>query len=260
MSAPDERQRSMAFSSSSEPRFWWHRLPGNGYVPPIYASLTDEEWKLIECWYADTSRQDLIGECAVPMMSLLQGFIMGSNVRRIVQLGTHSGYSALLLGFCLRRSHARHGLISFELGEALCAYTRTWLARAGLSDFVQIRHQSSLDPSSTSVAREYLGGAPALVFVDSSHEYGSTLAELDSWYGELAPGGLIVLHDASEFAASFDVTREGGVKRALREWRALHPGVETFYLNSDVRAIDSPEMIYQDFCGAGLIQKPLREG
>ena len=155
---------------------------------------------------------------------------------------------------------APRGLLTLDIDAQMCAVAQRWIERAGLQDFVRMAEGDSRAVASAEAAREYLGGAPALVFVDSSHEYGSTLAELDSWYGELAPGGLIVLHDASEFAASFDVTREGGVQRALREWRALHPGVETFYLNSDVRAIDSPEMIYQDFCGAGLIQKPLREG
>ena len=54
-----------------------------------------------------------------------------------------------------------------------------------------------------------------MVFIDSSHEYWNTRAELDAWYPALAPGGLIVLHDSSEFAAGFDVTAKGGVRRAL---------------------------------------------
>ena len=96
-----------------------------------------------------------------------------------------------------------------------------------------------------------------MVFIDSSHEYWNTRAELDAWYPALAPGGLIVLHDSSEFAASFDVTAKGGVRRALREWRRLHPEVESISLNHNVRAMETSEMIYKDFCGVGLIQKPL---
>lgn len=253
MNAP----RSRAFSSSTEPRLWWHRLPGNDYVPPIYAALTADEWNVIEEWYAETTRENLVGECAVPLMSLLQSFVLGSNIRRIVQLGTHAGYSALLLGFFLRGANARAGLISFEIGEALCAYTRGWLERAGLAEFVWIEHRSSLDPAAAEVAREYLRGGPQLVFVDSSHEYRSTLAELDVWYAALAPGGLLVLHDSSEFAASFDATGEGGVRRAIHEWRRAHPEIELFSLNRDVRAMDEPKMVYPDFCGATLIQKPL---
>ena len=100
-------------------------------------------------------------------------------------------------------------------------------------------------------------GAPELIFIDSSHEYAGTLAELDLWYPELAPGGFIVLHDSSEFAASFDATKQGGVRRALHEWRQAHPEAETFSMNHNVRAQETPGMIYQDFCGAGLIQKPV---
>ncbi len=106
MNAIEDQQRSLAFASSSEPRFWWHRLPGSNYVPPIYGNLTDEEWQIMRDWFAETSRRGLIGECAVPIMSLLQGFVLGNGVRRIVQLGTHSGYSTLLLGFFLRQMKA----------------------------------------------------------------------------------------------------------------------------------------------------------
>ena len=257
MAAPEPQPRSLGFSSSSEPRFWWHRLPRSDYVPPIYANLNEQEWQFLQDWYAETSRKDLLGECAVPIMSLLHGLVMGSSIRRIVQLGTHAGYSTLLLGFFLRQMNAKRGLCTFEIGEPLCLYTRGWLQRAGLTDFVQVEFGSSLDSASPNIAQEYLGGAPEMVFIDSSHEYGNTRAELDAWYPELAPGGLIVLHDSSEFAAGFDVTAKGGVWRALREWRRSHPEVESFSLNHDVRAIETPEMIYKDFCGAGLIQKPL---
>jgi predicted O-methyltransferase YrrM len=190
-------------------------------------------------------------------MSLLQGFVLGSGMRRIVQLGTHSGYSTLLLGFFLRRMKAEHGLCTFEIGESLCRFTRGWLEKAGLEAFVHVELRSSLDPQSIASARAYLGGAPELIFLDSSHEYGSTLAELESWYPELAAGGLLILHDSSEFAESFDVTGKGGVARALREWRQAHPGIETFSLNHNVRAMETPHMVYQDFCGVGLIQKPV---
>ena len=249
--------RSRAFTSSPEPRFWWHRLPGNDYVPPIYASLNDAEWELLAAWYAETSRENLIGECAVPIMSLLHGLITGNGIRRIVQLGTFSGYSTLLLGFFLRQMRAERGLCTFEIGESLCAYTRGWLERAGLGAFVRVEFRSSVDLSATALAREYLGAAPELIFIDSSHECASTRAELDLWYPALAAGGFIVLHDSSAFAAGFDATKQGGVHRALREWREAHPEAETFSMNHNVRAQETPELTYQDFCGAGLIQKPV---
>ncbi len=257
MSGSEKARRSLVLSDSREPRFWWHRLPRSNYVPPIFASLSDEEWQLMEDWFAETTRQNLIGECVVPIMSFLHGMVMGSGIQRIVQLGTHAGYSSLLLGFYLRQMHAQHGLFSFEIDEPLCRFAKEWLERAGLAEVVRVELRSSLDPASPGLARDYLEGAPELVFLDSSHEYRQTLQEIDAWYPALAAGGLVVLHDTSKFAASFDVTGEGGVQRALQEWRESHPEVEVISLNHNVPAMETPGMVYQDFCGLGLIQKPV---
>jgi cephalosporin hydroxylase len=133
---------------------------------------------------------------------------------------------------------------------------RRWIARAGLEDFVEIAEGSSLDDRSIVSARKYLNGAPELIVLDSSHEYQSTVTELDLWYAALAPGGLLVLHDVSEFAADFDITRDGGVRRAFAEWRKIHPEVETFSLNGESRSMEGPRPLYKDACGVGLIHKP----
>jgi len=253
---PGDPLRSRAWKENPHPRYWWHRLPGNDFVPAIYAELSEEEWNVLQEWYAETDRNGPIGECAVPLMSLLHGFVTGNRLARIVQLGTCAGYSALLLGWMLRRMKAARGLFSLDLDPAMCALAGRWIERAGVSDFVEIAEGSSLDAGSIAAARTYLGGDPQLIILDSSHEYRSTLAELDLWYPVLAPGGLFVLHDVSEFAAGFDVTGEGGVRRAFAEWRKAHPEVETLSLNSAARSMDSPRPAYQDACGVGVIHKP----
>ena len=80
--------------------------------------------------------------------------------------------------------------------------------------------------------------------------------ELDLWYPFLAPGGLICLHDTSRFAEDFDVTHDGGVRRAFREWRAAHPEVEAILLNGESRTMEGTRPLYKDACGVGLIHKP----
>ena len=248
--------RSRAWKDDPHPRYWWHRLPGNDYVPPIYSDLRDDEWSVLRDWYAETDRNGPIGECAVPLISLLQGLVMGNRVARIAQLGTCAGYSALLVGWMVRRMKAQRGLFSLDLDPAMCELARGWIARGQLEDFVEIAEGTSLDVSSIDAARKYLGGDPELIIVDSSHEYQSTVAELDLWYPALAPGGILVLHDVSEFAAGFDVTHEGGVRRAFSEWRKKHPDVETFSLNSSSRSMEEARPLYKDACGVGLIHKP----
>ena len=226
------------------------------FVPPIYASLADDEWLIVEDWYSQTARSNQIGEAAVPLMSLLHGLVMGNRAARIVQLGTHAGYSALLLGFMLRQMNAVRGLFTLDIDQEFCAIARGWIARADLLEFVEVAEGNSLDPRSATRAHAHLDGTPELIILDSSHEYGATLQELDLWYGELAAGGLLVVHDVSRFAQSFDVTQSGGVRRAFDEWRTANPSAETFLLNGEARSMDLPRPFYKDACGVGLIHKP----
>jgi predicted O-methyltransferase YrrM len=254
---PDDSLRSRAWRQKPGPRYWWHHLPGTDYVPPIYSELSEAEWITLHEWYEATDQNGPIGECAVPLISILQGLVMGSRASRIVQLGTCAGYSALLLGWMLRRMKVQQGLFSLDLDPASCEMSRRWIARGGLQDLVEIAERNSLDPQSPLAAKDYLGGDPELIVIDSSHEYQATLAELDLWYGALAPGGLLVLHDVSRFAAEFDATHQGGVGRAFTEWREAHPQVETFCLNGDARTMELPRPLYKDACGVGLIYKVL---
>jgi predicted O-methyltransferase YrrM len=248
--------RSRAWKDNPHRRYWWHRLPGTDYVPAIYSDLTEDEWTVLRDWYDGTDRNGPIGECAVPLISLLHGLVLGNRIARIAQLGTCAGYSALLVGWMLRRMDVRCGLFSLDIDPAMCALARRWIVCAELQEFVEIAEGNSLDSVSVDSARRYLRGDPELIIVDSSHEYRSTVAELDLWYSALARGGLIVLHDVSEFAASFDVTGEGGVRRAFGEWRKNHPEAETFSLNSDSRSMEAARPLYKDACGLGLIHKP----
>src|SRR5256885_11596437 len=140
---------------------------------------------------------------------------------------------------------APRGLFTWDRDPAMCELSRRWIIRAGLEDFVEIAEGTSLDDRSIASARKYLNGAPELIVLDSSHEYESTLAELDLWYAALAPGGLLVLHDVSQFAGGFDVTGEGGVRRAFTEWRPIHPDAETLSLHSDSRSMAAATPLYQ---------------
>lgn len=250
-------ERTRNWREKQAPRYWWHRLPAMHFTPPIYSDLSDDEWEIIQAWYNDTDANGHIGECAVPLISLLQALLLGNGARRIVQLGTCSGYSALLLGFMLRRMDARQGLLTLDIGAELTRYTRDWLERAGLLEFVEATELSSLDPAAPQRARDYLGGKPELVIIDSSHEYGATLRELEIWFAAVEHGGVIMLHDVSDFATSFDVTKKGGVQRAVDEWRRTHPEVEVMCLNRNARSMELPRPFYKDACGVGLIQKPL---
>ena len=256
MALPDDAERSRGWTRAEAPRYWWHRLPGMDFVPPVYSALAPEEWEIVRQWYQETDRSGVIGECAVPLVSLLQGLVMGNRITRMVQLGTCAGYTALLLGFMLRRMQATDGLFTLDINPELCALTQRWLERAGLTNLVTVRQGNSLDSQSLAAAEEFFPGEPELILLDSSHEYLATARELELWYPALQEGGLFLLHDVSMFAAGFDLTAQGGVRRAFAEWRRNHPESEAICLNGESWTMDLPRPLYKDACGLGLIHKP----
>jgi predicted O-methyltransferase YrrM len=256
MASSNNQERSRQWRDNPAPRYWWHRLRGFDFEPSIYSDLSEAEWQIVRQWYEETDQSNLIGECAVPLVSLLQGLVLGNRITRIVQLGTCSGYSSLLLGFMLRRMNASRGLFTLEIDLELCAFTQRWLERAGLTNYVTVVRGNSLDPHSIAAARDHFPDEPEMILLDSSHEYDATIRELDLWYPLLQRGGLFLLHDTSIFAADFDVTRQGGVHRAFNEWRRRNPDAEAICLNGQSRTMDLPRPAYKDACGLGIIHKP----
>ncbi|KVN96277.1 hypothetical protein WJ69_02845 [Burkholderia ubonensis] len=251
----DAFAKSRKFGERAHNRYWWHRTGCTDYVPLIYDFLAPDEWALLQEWFDDTEKlYESTGEANVPPLSLLFGLISGNGLSRIVQCGHYVGYSTLLISFLLRHMGVQHGLYSIDIDRQVTAYTRNWLRRAGLTRQATLAIADSADAGQAEKAEAYLGGAPQLVFIDSSHQYAHTLRELDLWYGRLTRGGLILLHDTSLYAASLDGSKEGGVKRAVDEWCARNE-VTVLSLNGFVEGGHAGAYPYRDGCGLSIIQK-----
>jgi predicted O-methyltransferase YrrM len=249
--------RGTDFGDRSHDRYWWHqRLK---YEPPLYTCLTADEWAHLEAWYQETEQKSYIGEAAVPLMSVAQGFVMGSGMRNWVQLGVYAGYSMLLGGFMMRRMGFRNALFGIDIDESMVAYTRDWIERCGLTGYAHVACADSAAPEMPAAATSYFGSAPRVVLIDSSHQYAHTLLELDLWSRAVAPGGVLLLHDTSLFAAQYDSTKQGGVHRAFAEWSARNPTYPAININGLRTDFDplSPDPVYCDGCGVGIIQRPM---
>jgi hypothetical protein len=247
--------RSGEFSGREHNRYWWHKTDRTQYVPLIYDFLDGDEWNLMYEWFEDSGSQyESTGEANIPPLSLLFGLISGNGINRIVQCGHYVGYSTLLLGFLLRRMGCSRALYSIDIDKEVTAYTNKWVKRADLARQVKLAVSDSSAPAQLASATAYLQGSPQLVFIDSSHEYGHTLKELDQWYGALEKGGFIVLHDTSIFAASLDRLGNGGVGRAVQEWCASHD-CEVLTINGFVDGGFPGQFPYLDGCGLSIIQK-----
>jgi len=248
--------RSVKFKHLSHNRYWWHRVQAANYNPIPYSILDDAEWGVMEAWFTDTEQKfESTGEANVPPLSLLMGLISGNAISRVVQCGHYVGYSTLLLGFLFRKMGKKQALFSIDNDASVTEYTAQWLSLAGLDDHASLSVADSADPEGPKRAWEYFGRQlPQLVFIDSSHQYEHTLKELDLWYDQLPQGGLLVLHDTSRFAATFDTTGKGGVFRAVSEWCALR-GIASLMLNSFVAGGSPGDYPYLDGCGLTIIQK-----
>ncbi len=188
-------------------------------------------------------------------MTFLMGLIMGNNMSRIVQCGHYIGFSTLILGFMLRHMGHNHGLFSVDFNSQVTEYTARWVERTGLGEYVHLEVRDSADPPLPAQAIAYLGGQPHLVFIDSSHEYAHTLRELDLWFHEIQPGGFALMHDVSEFAISFDGTKDAGVKGAVQHWSKSN-NVQAIMINDFAGPSHfGDRTVYKDACGLGLLQR-----
>lgn len=247
--------RTAEFKTRPGNRYWWFHQQEHSYDPPLFSFLTDEEWDVLCRWYDETDRSNAAGEANVPALSMLQAIVMGNDVRNLVQLGHYEGFSTLLLGFMFRRMGRRHALFSIDIDAEVSAFTRRWVEEAGLADYIHVAVGSSTDPRFPPECRDYFDLGIQMIFIDSSHSYAHTIKELDLWYDNVEPFGLIALHDASRFAAKFDTSKTGGVIQALEDWTKRR-NVPGFALNGEAfEGIRAEEIVYMDACGFGIIQR-----
>jgi predicted O-methyltransferase YrrM len=250
--------RSIEFSGKSHGRYWWFLSTQARYVPPIFQFLTDDEWEVMNSWYCASEREYPLGtgECNVPAMCLIMGLVMGNNLSRVVQCGHFVGFSTLLLGLMAKHMQHKHAVFSIDINPDVTNFTAKWTRAAGLDEFVRLHVGDSADAKASQSARDYLGGSPQLIFIDSSHACAHTMSELSLWYPLIQPGGFVVLHDVSEYAVAFDAEGGCGVRAAIREWsdrNGLHPLLINDFC-TDRHYGD--RLVYKDACGLGIMQKP----
>lgn len=139
-----------------------------------------------------------------------------AGARRILEIGTLGGYSAIWLG---RALPADGTLISLELDEHHAATARRNLAAAGLAATVEVRVGPAL---ATLTAMEQAGEAPFdLAFIDADKD--GYVAYLQKAVALVRDGGLI-LADNTLRPEMLDPAADGGAKR-YNAAVAAHPAL-----------------------------------
>jgi predicted O-methyltransferase YrrM len=243
----------LAESATSSDTEWFRQ---HAYDPPFLKAISEEDGSLMCEWHVATrERHPNSGSSGGEMMTMPISMIMSSEIRRAVQCGDYVGFSTLLLGMIGHYLDRTRVLYTVEIDPGPSEHTRGWVERSGLSHLVHVAVHDSSDPVCVAEAHEFLGSAPDLVCIDSTHQYDHTRAELAQRWNELLPGGLLVLDDASGWAASYDRTDKGGSHRAATEFSRLYaPNSASF--NAALCPESQASLVYSDVDRFGLYQKP----
>jgi predicted O-methyltransferase YrrM len=189
--------------------------------------------------------------CGVTDISSLSLLAMLTRVRqpiRFLQLGTHYGYTALVLSDIMKHNIHRGRLYTVELRAECHVVARQHAARAGLGDSIEFIDGASTDEHVIQTVRD--NGPYDMIYIDSSHSYGETLKELEHYIENpaiVSDSTLVFFHDASEFARQYDATGEGGVRAALDEWHEKH--------RRDFRVHIFEPPSWPNACGFGMLSR-----
>jgi|SRR5579884_2178453 len=139
---------------------------------------------------------------------LLQVLLTAISARRVLEVGTLGGYSAI----CMARVLPPGGqLLSIEIDERHAAFARRYIDRAGLSDRAQVRVGRALDILPSLDGERY-----DVMFLDADKE---PLPTYFQWALRLVrPGGLIIGDNALWGGRVYESADSDDSARGIREF------------------------------------------
>jgi predicted O-methyltransferase YrrM len=116
---------------------------------------------------------------------LLYDLIIENNYKKVVEVGTSNGYSALWMGFALQKTGGK--LITIEINEERALEARENIKNAGLENTIEVRINDAIDEIPN------ISGNVDFVFLDADKsQYISYYVSLKN---KLNPGGAFAAHN-----------------------------------------------------------------
>ncbi len=144
-------------------------------------------------------------------MALLVALI---GARRTLEVGTFTGYSALVVALALP---AEGRVIACDVSEPYTAIARRYWAEAGVADKIELRLAPAVETLDGLLA-EGAAGAFDFIFIDADKETYDTYYERG--LALLRPGGLIAVDNVLWSGAVADDARQDEETRAIRALNA----------------------------------------
>ena len=146
-----------------------------------------------------------VGASEGKLLTLLLRMI---GARRVVEIGTLAGYSAIRIAQALPPGGQ---VETIEADERHAAVARASVAASGLSDKVRVHHGAALDVLPALEA----GGPYCAVFIDADK---SRYADYGRWAARhVRPGGLLIGDNAFLFGRLLEDSDEGRAMRSFHE-------------------------------------------
>jgi caffeoyl-CoA O-methyltransferase len=171
-----------------------------------FRQLTPHRGELLRELESEAARETIpiVGPVVGELLYILARL---SRARRILELGTATGYSAICLGEACRDSGGR--LQSWESDPVMAERARRNIARAGLADCVEVRLGDALEFLAASRKR------CDMVFMDiEKADYAHALPHVERL---LTTGGLLL----ADNVAFKDAERFNRLIRESRAWRSI---------------------------------------
>jgi predicted O-methyltransferase YrrM len=138
--------------------------------------------------------------------SLMRILVRLVDARRVVEVGTLGGYSAIWMA---RGLPAGGRLTTIEIDPDHAAFARTWIERAGLADTVEVILGAGAD-----VLPTFEAGSIDAVFLDA--DKGGYAGYVKESLRFLRPGGLIMVDNAFAFGCVLDEAERSAEVEAVR--------------------------------------------
>ncbi len=159
-------------------------------------------------------------------LDVLAALQVTSRSRRVLQLGTAYGLSAVMLADIAAQMGEGATLVTVDPSREMNAAAQRYVAMAGVGGMVRIVEAFSTDAA---LLKELSKQEWDMIFLDTTHQYEQTRDEIEAIAPLCSPRTVWCFHDASRFAAAtLDQHHQGGVARAIREWCWVHPRWKTF--------------------------------
>jgi len=175
---------------------------------------------------------DFAGSSDYPTLGLMYNMIRWTKSTKVLELGGWIGFSGIFFLDAINSSHGKTEklLVTVDANTEKQSKAKDNFDLAGFSGLYELVPFGSETEDAFSRISKH---APYdVLYIDSIHDYSHTKLELDTYFKLVRKGGFIFCHDTSELAATFDTKKEGGVRRALKEFVLENP-VEFVFFEHD---------------------------